>query len=67
MPVIVAPVIFLELTIIFSFNIIENNKNPIETIAKRKLNEAKGDPWSTITFPVIKADDHNIIMIKFES
>ena len=31
------------------------------TIAKRKLNEAKGEPLSTITFPVIKAEDQRMM------
>ena len=27
----------------------------------RKLSDAKGDPWSTITLPVINAEDQNMI------
>ena len=52
--------IFFGLTIIFSSLKYAKNKNPKATIAKRKLRDAKGDPLSTITFPVIKADDHSI-------
>ena len=36
-------------------------KKPNATIAKRKLSDAKGDPYSTMTFPVIKAEDHKKI------
>ena len=46
-----------------SFKKIENIKKPKATIAKRKLNVANGDPYSTITLPVINEDDHNKIKI----
>ena len=42
----------------------KKQKNPNAKIANLRLKEAKGDPCSIITFPVIKAEDHNIIKVK---
>ena len=52
---------FLNFLKIRSFLIIEYKKKPIVTTPNLIVNAAKGVASSTITFPVMKADDHKSI------
>jgi len=50
---------------IFSaLQLMNKKKKPNVTIAKRKQSAAMGEESSTITFPVIKAEDHKNTKIK---